>query len=86
MQYLLDKGLVHKDLSLRNLLLHSPQFVLKIADFGFASLNGLHRGFQGTHGFIAPEIYENITYDGEKKDIFASGVILFNMVMGISPF
>jgi RAC serine/threonine-protein kinase len=35
---------------------------------------------------MAPEIYECKTYKGEPVDIFACGVVLFQLVMGGDPF
>ena len=35
---------------------------------------------------MAPEIHLNIPYHADKVDIFAAGVILFNLVMGSTPF
>jgi serine/threonine protein kinase len=39
MDYLMDKGIVHRDLSLRNLLVtvdESGRYVVKVADFGLS--------------------------------------------------
>jgi len=35
---------------------------------------------------MCPEIHFNEAYDLTKADLFAAGVILFNMVTGIPPF
>ena len=35
---------------------------------------------------MAPEIKESKEYDGKKVDIFAAGVILFVMAVGLFPF
>ena len=35
---------------------------------------------------MAPEIREEKVYDGRQVDIFALGVILFVLVLGIFPF
>jgi len=35
---------------------------------------------------MAPEITEMKQYDGEKVDLFAIGVILFNLYSGSIPF
>jgi serine/threonine protein kinase len=39
MQYLMDKGIIHRDLSLRNLLVTTDEkgrYVVKVADFGLS--------------------------------------------------
>lgn len=63
--------------------------MLKIGDFGFSCHTMKHHGVLqtrlGTHGYMAPEIYER-KYNGEKTDVFAAGVILFVMLVGSSPF
>ena len=35
---------------------------------------------------MAPEILDDKKYDGRKIDIFATGVIIFVIVIGIFPF
>ena len=35
---------------------------------------------------MAPELFSGQTYDGEKVDIFALGVILFMMLTAMEPF
>ena len=40
----------------------------------------------GTHQYMAPEILQGRTYQGDKVDIFAIGVILFMVVTGHAPF
>lgn len=68
------------------------QFNIRIADFGFAaSLKGLNGdGFlkspRGTKGYCAPEIEAEEAYRGNDVDVFALGVILFNLFSGSSPF
>jgi 5'-AMP-activated protein kinase, catalytic alpha subunit len=47
-------------------------------------------GYCGTKNYIAPEIFEcyedKLKYSGDKADLFACGVILYNMVSGKMPF
>ena len=57
-----------------------------LSDFGFSTItkSGL-RECLGSLPYTAPEIYKQF-YDGEKVDIFALGVILFNLVTGTFGF
>ena len=40
----------------------------------------------GTQNYIAPQIFLNKPYNGDKADIFSLGVIIFNLVTHIKPF
>ena len=40
----------------------------------------------GTPGYMAPEMFENVEYDGQATDIFACGVILFLLSTGMMPY
>lgn len=65
------------------------KFTLKIADFGLAtkvSPNGMISNSGGTPSFMAPEITAHVPYNGYAADIFACGVILFQMVVGENLF
>ena len=67
-------------------------FNLKIGDFGFAAPikgkdgTGTLSTYLGTEGYMAPEIHLQQNYEGQKIDIFALGVILYNMATSFPPF
>ena len=67
-------------------------FVLKIADFGFAGPvqgrdgSGLCTTMLGTQNYMAPEIHLGQDYEGTKIDIFSAAIILFIMVSEHPPF
>lgn len=69
----------------------TANYVLKLADFGFATLlEGKRKDYilhtkLGTEGYMAPEV-QTKNYDGRKADIFSSGVILFIMFTATPPF
>ena len=81
------KGIVHLDLNLDNILL-DVDYDLKIADFGLSENQHINQltSFKGSKSYIAPEIFENKTYNGIKVDTFTIGVILFIIVEGKFPF
>ena len=85
--YLNNKGVVHRDLKLENILV-DDQMNLKVADFGFATFKKINKlnSYRGTMTYMAPEIKEGKQYDGRQIDIFSTGVILFIIVQGIFPF
>jgi len=90
-QYLHDRGIIHGDLKLENLLL-GGDFSLKIADFSFASFAleetnvPVQRQRLGTMNYMTPEVLANMDSVGQSNDLFACGIILFLMVVGSPPF
>ncbi len=85
--YLHDQGVVHRDLKPANIFIEHGH--LKIGDYGLSrrmssSERGeLTRGI-GTPHYMAPEI-KNGNY-GRSIDVYACGVILFEMLTGHPPF
>lgn len=83
-----SKNIVHRDLKLANILV-SKDFVVKLADFGFAkfqdSTNNLLESYCGTPITMAPEVLSKQGYT-EKCDIWSLGVIIFKMLFGKYPF
>jgi len=84
-----SKGIAHRDIKPENLLLDS-QFVLKLADFGFANtFNSVQRVMYtecGTPGYMAPEVFAKKGYDPQAADIWSCGVVLFIQIAGFPPF
>jgi len=84
------KGIVHRDLKPENIFLLEDGTV-KVTDFGIAHVSsteaGLTRAGQvlGTVGYMPPEQIRGTTVDG-RSDIFAVGVILYQMLSGANPF
>src|SRR5205085_2123578 len=84
-------GIVHRDLKLANVLINQ-QALLKIVDFGVAAA---HRegdtqltktGYViGSPKYMAPEQILGKKVD-ERADIYALGVIMYEMVTGVPPY
>ncbi len=73
-----QRRIVHRDLKLANILVNKD-FVVKMADFGFAKYNNDQSYFQsycGTPITMGPEILKREKYN-EKCDIWSLGVIIY---------
>ncbi|KAJ7963080.1 LysM receptor kinase [Quillaja saponaria] len=78
---------VHRDIKTSNILLDSA-FRAKISDFGLAKLVGKTNEGEvsatkvvGTYGYLAPEYLSN-GLATTKSDVYAFGVVLFEMISG----
>jgi eukaryotic-like serine/threonine-protein kinase len=85
--YLHENGIVHRDLKPANIFIENG--VIKVGDYGLSKfISGSHRTAQtqsvGTVHYMAPEISTG-NYN-RQIDIYASGVILFEMLTGRVPF
>jgi len=85
--YLHDHGIVHRDLKPGNVF--SDGGAVKIGDYGLSKFISYSRGGAqtesvGTFHYMAPEIGKG-EY-GKEIDIYALGVMLFEMVTGTLPF
>jgi serine/threonine protein kinase len=90
-------GIIHRDLKPANVMIEprrdEPDFV-KVLDFGIAKLNEPGGGGQGltqagivcgTPGYMSPEQVRGEDLD-PRSDIYAVGVILYEMLTGVLPF
>ena len=87
-KYIHNKGIVHRDIKLENILLDLNNIV-KICDFGVGKIT--HKGQKlldqcGTPIYMAPEIIQGGGYEGFPVDIWSAGVALYIMLSGNIPF
>ncbi|HEY6099464.1 MAG TPA: protein kinase [Anaeromyxobacter sp.] len=80
-----EAGVVHRDLKPANVFLCQDGTV-KVLDFGLAHLFGRAGAVSGgTPTYMAPEQWRNEPGD-ERTDLFALGVLLFQMLTGNVPY
>lgn len=91
LEYIHAHGVVHRDLKPENIMVDEHDSV-KLIDFGIASKEGSRRltytGFSqalGTPDYISPEQVKGKRGD-QRSDIYAMGVILYEMLSGRTPF
>lgn len=87
--YLHEHGIVHRDLKPGNIFCDEDEQVIKIGDYGLSKfISCSRRSGQtesvGTFHYMAPEIGKGVY--GKEIDIYALGIILYEMLTGEVPF
>jgi len=81
-------GIVHRDIKPSNIMV-LPNDDVKVADFGIARIDAsdftIVGDLLGTPAYMAPEQLSGAPVD-HRTDLFAVGVILFEMLAGVKPF
>ena len=91
LQYFHSQHIVHRDIKTSNLLYDTVEEKLYIIDLGLITKT-VRRGKRrnlwtntGTLEYKAPETLEGTTYN-ESVDIWAAGIVLYELVEGRTPF
>lgn len=92
LQYAHNKGVVHRDIKPSNILL-SKTGDIKLVDFGIASSSGTEEDdlttvgmTLGTPSYMSPEQFENSRGVDKRTDIYALGVVLYELITGEKPY
>ncbi len=86
------KGIIHRDIKPENVLV-APGGIVKVADFGLGRLLGPADATRlththlvlGTFEYMAPEQRERAKEADERADLYATGVMLYEMIAGELP-
>ncbi|KAI8597953.1 kinase-like domain-containing protein, partial [Dissophora ornata] len=85
--YIHSLGIVHCDIKSPNILL-TRSLVVKLCDFGSARVvtnNKDKTPCSGTPGWMAPEWLQDATAYSPKSDIYALGIVMWEMASGDEP-
>ena len=89
LDYSHKQGVVHRDVKPANLMIILPGPKLKVMDFGIARLESSSLTqvgtVVGTPTHMSPEQLMGLPADG-RADLWSSGVILYELLTGVSPF
>jgi serine/threonine-protein kinase len=92
LKYAHDHGIVHRDIKPGNILI-SKKGAIKLADFGIAASGDedeseiTQAGMAlGTPAYMPPEQFSDSKTVDKRADIYALGIMLYEMVTGAKPF
>lgn len=87
-EYFARMNITHRDLKPENLLLDQEKR-LKIVDFGLSNSYKTGQKLKtpcGSPCYAAPEMLQDLEYNGLSVDIWSCGVVLYAMLCGFLPF
>ncbi len=86
------EGLMHRDLKPANVLVRAKDGVAKVMDFGIAKAEGSTKGptqaggIVGSLFYMAPEQIKGQRDLDKRLDVYALGIVLYELVTGVVPF
>ena len=86
------EGLMHRDLKPANVLVRAKDGVAKVMDFGISKAEGATKGptqaggIVGSLWYMAPEQIKGARDLDKRLDVYALGVVLYELITGVVPF
>ncbi|XP_026788291.3 serine/threonine-protein kinase pim-1 [Pangasianodon hypophthalmus] len=83
-----DRGVLHRDIKAKNLLINTDTLQVKLIDFGCGDLlkDTPYENYSGTLAFAPPEWVMFKEYNGIPATIWGLGILLYNLLCGDYPF
>ncbi len=86
------EGLMHRDLKPANIIVRQKDGVAKVMDFGIAKAEGATKGptqaggIVGSLFYMAPEQIKGAKDLDKRLDVYAMGIVLYELITGVVPF